>query len=64
MRYAHQGDRDVGRIWEDELDFLKLASPPPVFRQEDPTRVSIDAFDYASGYHTSQPRYLQVHEQQ
>jgi hypothetical protein len=34
---AYQGYWDTGGIWEDELDFLKLASSSPVLCQKDPT---------------------------
>jgi hypothetical protein len=39
--YTHEGNGNVGRIWENELHFLKLASSSPVLREEDPIGLSV-----------------------
>jgi hypothetical protein len=36
----YQSDGNVGRIREDERDFLKLAAPAPVLCKKDPTGIS------------------------
>jgi hypothetical protein len=36
-RSTYEGNGNAGRIWEDEFDFLKLASSSPVLGKEDPT---------------------------
>ena len=38
---TYTGDRNVGRIWEDERDFAKFAAKAPVLGQECPMRARL-----------------------
>lgn len=35
-RQAYQGNRNIGRIWKDELDFFELVASSPIFSEEYP----------------------------